>query len=75
MLSYNDSDQTLQFAPDTGPAVSWQLRLEADGRTLDTAHAEVKFSASPAWTLRLEFTDPGLTWTIRAETDNTAGIV
>ena len=75
MLSYNDSDQTLQFAPDTGPAVSWQLRQEADGRTLDTAHAEVKFSASPAWTLRLEFTDPGLTWTIRAETDNPAGLV
>jgi alpha-galactosidase len=73
MLSYDDQDKTLQFVPATGPAVSWRLRLEANGAELDTAAAETQVTAGPPWTLRLRFAEPGLSWVICAEVDAAAG--
>ena len=75
MLSFDSSRQTLRFSPVHGPEVTWRLALEADGRELDAAAAEVRFDAGPPWVLTLRFAAPALTWTIRADVDAAGGLV
>lgn len=73
MISYHDQDRTLRFAPEQGPAISWQPRLTAGNRQLTPADAAVQVTEGPPWTLRLTFKAAGLVWSLQAEVEVAAG--
>ncbi len=75
MLSFDPSRQTLRFSPVHGPAVTWRLALEADGREIAAAAAEARLDAGPPWVLTLRFAAPALIWIVRADVDTAGGLV
>ena len=69
MISFDPCEQCFQFTPADGPAIRWQVRLEADGRWLEMADATVEVVAAQTWGVRLEYLAGALVWDMRAETD------